>query len=245
MQVIDGLIAARMFAPASPSTGDTPVWNGTAWVKSSSQKISPSAIGFTGTPTGSKFLRDDNQWVSLPNGGLLLSKRTTTDVVSTASKTDLFGGAFASIAGNSLSSTGRMRIVAGGDYLNNTGANRTIDLELKLGANVLWDSGVSDTIGTTTVRQAWHFVAEIQALSSTSAQIASGLFGMGGNDAATTGLGKIRAPANTGGILFTPFLSVQTATDMTAAEALTLSVTHSASSASLSMRCMYARVEIL
>lgn len=57
MDAIDGLLAQ---APLSGSiagiaVGSVPVWNGTAWVKP------------TGTPDGTKFLRDDGTWQ--PMGG--------------------------------------------------------------------------------------------------------------------------------------------------------------------------------
>lgn len=55
MDSIDALIvqAPRSGAIAGIAVGSVPVWNGTAWVKP------------TGTPDGTKFLRDDGSWQSV------------------------------------------------------------------------------------------------------------------------------------------------------------------------------------
>jgi hypothetical protein len=44
MDEIDTLIGGRIESPASPATGDVPVWNGTDWVKSSTTKMSEAGI---------------------------------------------------------------------------------------------------------------------------------------------------------------------------------------------------------
>lgn len=55
MDSIDGLLAQtpRSGSIAGIAVGSVPVWNGTAWVKPS------------GTPDGTKFLRDDGTWAGL------------------------------------------------------------------------------------------------------------------------------------------------------------------------------------
>lgn len=48
MDSIDTLIAARVLGPAGIVSGEVPVWNGTAWVRSSVTKIGPTSLtGFT------------------------------------------------------------------------------------------------------------------------------------------------------------------------------------------------------
>lgn len=42
----------------------------------------PSDLSTTGTPDGTKFLRDDGQWTSIPGGGDLLSTNNLSDVAS-------------------------------------------------------------------------------------------------------------------------------------------------------------------
>lgn len=59
MDSIDALLvqAPRSGAIAGIVSGSVPVWNGSAWVKPS------------GTPDGTKFLRDDGTWATLGGGG--------------------------------------------------------------------------------------------------------------------------------------------------------------------------------
>jgi hypothetical protein len=170
-------------------------------------------------------------------------KTTTTDVVSTAAKTDLLGGAF-TIPANQMGASGCAKLVAGGDALINV-ASSPIILEMKLGATTLWQSIASDQLTASAVRHAWHLTAVIQAMGSTSAQMASGLFVLGPAVAPTVGVGSVNDPYTTSRALLTPFLAAASAVAMTSAQALTFSVTHASANAALSMRCLYARLEVV
>lgn len=182
--------------------------------------------------------------VTLP-GATHYEKTSTTDVVNTVTKTDLFGAAF-TIAAAVLSSTGVIEILAVGDYLNTTGVNRTIQLELKLGTQVIWDSGASDGIGDSASRRAWNLRAVVHALGTTASQQAGGEFLLQPSQGGTTGLGKVVIlDGITAGPFGGPFTGAATTVDTTAAQTLTFSVTHSVASASLSMRCLAAKVNVL
>lgn len=173
--------------------------------------------------------------------GTTYEKTTEKDVVNTVTKTDLLNSEI-TVPANAMSSTGYIRFNAWGDYLNNSGGTRTIRLELKLGASVLWDSGASDTIAADANRAAWHLTCIIQALASTSSQRGGGQFMLGTPSATpVTGSGPITSASFRG---FAPFLTATTSVDTTSAQALTFSVTHSTNNASLSMRLEGARVEI-
>jgi hypothetical protein len=178
--------------------------------------------------------------------GTNYTKTTEKDVVSTAAETDLLNGEI-TIGAGVLAATGAIRITAGGDYLNNSGASRTLQMKLKLGATTLWDSGASNSLEASATRHGWHFTALIQALGATNAQRGSGFFAMNDHSAATTGSGKLTDPLSDSAavLLYAPFLTGASAVDMTAAQALVLSATHSASNASLSIRLEYARIETL
>lgn len=167
------------------------------------------------------------------------NKTSQKDVANTVAKTDLLNGEI-TIAANKLTANGLIKIIASGDYLNNSGATRTITLELKLGATVLWDSNASGNISATATRKAWSFTAYIQAMASTSAQRGGGFFVMGrATPVATTGTGGIEETLFGG-----PFLTAASTVDMTASRALTLSVTHSSAATTISMRLEHARVEV-
>src|SRR5262245_5700941 len=73
------------------------------------------------------WLRADGNFTAPTVYAVTYQKTTTTDVVNTAAKTDLFAAAF-TIAGNAMSSTGICEVYAGGDYLNNSGSNKTFVL---------------------------------------------------------------------------------------------------------------------
>lgn len=158
-------------------------------------------------------------------------KITEKDVNTTVTKTDLLNGEI-SIAGNAMSSTGAIMLDCGGMFTNNTGSDRKLTLELKLGSTVLWDSNASANIPTSATARAWSLRCVIAALGATNSQRGAGSFFLGDfTPAATMGTGGI---GNT--IYGGPFETVATAEDMTSSKALTLSVTLSASSANLGMK---------
>jgi len=168
------------------------------------------------------------------------AKTTEKDVNTTTTKTDLLNGEI-TIAANAMTSSGSITLDCGGDYKNASGAGRTVALELALGSTVLW-AATSESIGSDADDRAWHFRVVIQALGATNSQRGSGFFALGTNDVAGVGTGE-------GGIdqtneIIAPFLTAASTEDMTSSKALTLSVTHSASSASLRMRLEYASVKV-
>lgn len=61
MAQIDALIASRIGTPAGITSGEIPVWNGSTWVRSLTQRPGQSSLG-TGTPGIATFLRGDGAW---------------------------------------------------------------------------------------------------------------------------------------------------------------------------------------
>lgn len=207
----------------------------------SAAAIAISKVAISGTPNGSKFLRDDGSWQTPPGVAPITTyrKTTTKDVVNTTSKTDLLNSEISIGAGVMLANS-LAYIDLGGDYLNDSGAARTITLELKLGTTVLWDGGASATIGTGSARRAWRFVAVIQAMNSTSAQQSHANFSIGDNNPPPSGTGGLNAPF-LGGV---PAQSVASTEAMGSSKALTFSVTHGAANSSLSMRLTRGVVQV-
>lgn len=64
MDAIDALIAGKVSKPASIASGEVPVWNGSAFVRSSVTNVGPTSLG-SGTPDATKFLRGDGSWQAL------------------------------------------------------------------------------------------------------------------------------------------------------------------------------------
>lgn len=164
------------------------------------------------------------------------AKTTQKDVVSTAAKTDLLNAEISILAGE-LQANGFIDFTASGDYLNNSGSNQTVTLELKLGSQVLWDSAASDAWAASANRHAWSVHIIIQAKGSTSSQGGGGEFIFGDRASATTGSGHLSdAAVGANRLGFAAVDLASTSVDMTSTQTLTFSVTHSASNASLSMR---------
>lgn len=176
-------------------------------------------------------------------GPTVLRKTTEKDVVNTVALTDLLN-AEVTIPAAAMTSGGRLRLVAAGDYLNNSGVTKGLRLRVRLGGTTLWDATSSGTIIPTDAnRCAWTLTLIIQALGSTIAQRASGLFVLGYANvgAAATGTGGMAG----GPSILAPFLGVASTLDMVAASrAVTFEAAHSAAHASTSIRLEHAYVEV-
>ena len=61
MDAIDALLAARVVKPAGIVTGESSVWNGSGWDRSSVTRLGVGSLG-SGTPDSTKFLRGDGSW---------------------------------------------------------------------------------------------------------------------------------------------------------------------------------------
>jgi hypothetical protein len=175
----------------------------------------------------------------------ILLKTSTTDVVNTVIKTDLLGNAI-TIPGGAMTATGAIKFWMSGDYLNSGGTTAAITLELKLGTNVLWDSGQSETLDSSAPRHAWWFQGTLHAYGSLSNIHGGGFFAIGDRTNAQAGsTGKLADKSVSGWrSLIGTFQAAPVTTNMAAAQPLTFSVTHSANLTTLSMRLDYARFEV-
>jgi hypothetical protein len=123
-----------------------------------------------------------------------------------------------------------------------------IRLELKLGANVLWDSGASDQLSGVSTAHAWWFKAVCQAYNSTANTHGGGCFGLskGGSASPVAGEGFLvdtnAVAANQ--TLVGTFYGLPVTTNMTVAQPLTFSVTLDTYPGTLSMALDYARFEV-
>jgi hypothetical protein len=221
--------------------------NNMLWVVQGNLNLLPP-FQIQGYPAdATKYLNGAGGWTSpVVNAALptLRTKLTQKEVVNTAAKTDLLNGEI-TIPANSMSAQGAIRFWMNGDYVNNSGNYQTLQLELKLGTTVLWDSGVSGSIYFGATGRAWYCEGLIQALNSTSAQRGGGFFTLGPAKATTIGVGGI---GDIGGGYYQQvghFDTAAGAVPMNAAQAFTFSVTHSVAHASLTIRLDYARFEVV
>jgi hypothetical protein len=187
------------------------------------------------------FLDGSGHWSTPPitNWGITVLSKWTQKAVTTTAKTDLLNGEITVPAGK-LTATGAIKFWMGGLFTNPSGAAKTIQLELKLGPNVIWDSAASDSLGTSANDHAWIFRGTLQAMNTVGTELGGGYFGLSYPAAATTGKGWLMDTSTSQQTsLFAPFYWGIT-TDMSLAQPLTFSVTLSGGTMTLD----YARFEV-
>jgi len=174
--------------------------------------------------------------------GTTYSKVTTKTVTNTTGLTDLLNGEII-IGAAKMTSTGSIKLRAGGTLFQNVsaGVGRQLRLQLALGATVIWDA----TSGGSVVLQdsgtsGWHFEAVI--IGTGTGQRTTGFFildRMDGNSASVGNGGLNTTPG-----LLAGFHGIGSAVDMTVAETLTLSVALGTASANYTMTLNEALVEV-
>jgi len=102
-----GIDAANLLGAPSLVSGEVPVWNGTQFVRSTVTRIGISSIA-SGTPDGTKYIRDDGTLQSFPAAPTFLGVQkdyaeVTSNQTSTATTA---AGATAIITGNSVAYNG-------------------------------------------------------------------------------------------------------------------------------------------
>lgn len=196
-------------------------------------------LGILGGGAAGQVLTGVGTTMTWAYGSGVYRKTSEKDVVSTVTETDLLNSSV-TIGAGVLGTDRMLRAVLIGDYLNNSGANRTFTLKVKLGATTLFqDDSVSLTAGAT--RRPWRIEFELANLGAPNSQFLFGKVDLGINTAPTTGIGDLytndmNGPWGTSGTA---------AVDTSSAQALAVTVTHSAADANLSMRLKYAVVEVI
>lgn len=172
-------------------------------------------------------------------GGVAVIDRdmSENDVVDTASETTLYSF---SVPANTLGTNKVLRVSLRGDYLNNSGATKTLDFKIKYGTTTLVHSLV-DTFANDADRQTWTMDFLFGAVDSASVQIVNGTLLFSKALTPTIGIGSIFSglAARGGGFQGTA------AEDSTGALALTITVKHSAAHANTSFRAKIRIIELL
>jgi hypothetical protein len=134
MDDIDALLVARVTKPASIASGEAPVWNGSAFVRSSVTNVGPTSLG-SGTPDSTKFLRGDGSWQVPPaTSGEWVSASKTSGLLTTtgvAIVVPFDSEDFKSTAGlhSNVTNNSRLTVVTAGKYV--------------VTATVLWDTNAT------------------------------------------------------------------------------------------------------
>lgn len=192
----------------------------------------------TGGVSGQMFQAAGSTSVGWVYAGGMYRKATVKDVVSTAAETDLLNGEI-TIGANVMGTTGAVRVTMLCDYLNNTGGNRNLTLKVKLGGTTLFGDAWT-ALSTSVTRRAFHIQFTIANQNSAAIQFLAGTVGASSATAGSVaGLGHLND-----GVQGSSFSGSATE-DTTTSKALTVTATHSASDAALSVRLQHATVEVI
>lgn len=236
MDDIDALLVARVTKPAGIVTNDVPVWNGTTWVKP------------TGSHTGTNFLRDDGSWAS-PGGTVVPTAFKVNGVFDYNTSTveqSLISGAAATgttgwqIPANQLGANGAIRVMILGDYLNSSGGTVNETIKVIFGGTTFYGD-LQATFNAAGRAPFWvDFI--ISNTGATNTNFAAGKYSLDSGIAPSAGTVAGIKSLNTMG---TSFASATQAIDTTAAKFLDVTALHGTSSASVSLRRMFAVAEYL
>lgn len=160
---------------------------------------------------------------------------TETDVVNTAAETSLYSR---SVTGGVMSTNRALRLTVVGDYFNNSGAGRTIQFKVKLGATTLYDD-TSASIAASATRRAFRMEVNLGNRDSASSQAMAGHIAIS-VDGATTGLGDLATVD-----LVSTTIYGTAVEDTSSAKTFAVTVTHSTADPNLSIRLHHATLEVV
>ena len=155
------------------------------------------------------------------------------DIVNTLAESTVFS---ATVPANTLGTDRAVRALLIADYLNNTLANQTLRLKVKLGATTLYDD-ITGALATNAARRAVRIEAVIAAQNSASVQSLGGSVSVSAAGGTTSGLGDLA-----GVTVYTPLTGVA-AENSGNALTFAITITHSAANGALSFRRQYAVLE--
>lgn len=168
--------------------------------------------------------------LSATNYRVIAQTSTLLTIVSTNAKTTLYS---VTIPGGVITTDKCVELVINGEYFNNSGSARNLDVEITYGSTVMY-ADQDASIAASTLRRPYEIGVRIIGVTATTQKML-GWYVMGNSTAASTGTGDINTNSLTDTIL--RGTASETATgDLT----LTVSITHSVSDANLEITRDYA-----
>jgi hypothetical protein len=162
---------------------------------------------------------------------------TELDIVSSTTETDLLAY---TVPASTLGTDKALRVEMCCDYLNNSAADRTLTIKIKYGATTLYNGTTGNLVAAST-RRACTIDFKLYAKNSVTSQGLTGHVRISNSGGSTTGIGDINGTEDTTGTIG----GVNAAENSALGKTLSVTVTHSASSANLSFRRQYAVIEVL
>lgn len=222
---------------------------------SASAAIAPSKL--SGYPSdATKFLSGAGTWIGA--GSTTYRKTTSKQVINTVTETDLLNGEI-TIAANAMGASSVLRMTAWGDWIQNSGAATAMPrLKVKLGSGpttvIDTGTGIAASVVNFNQRYGWRVAFEMMNLGATNSQLENFFLSIGltsntasGSTLATTGEGVFGYFASGAGLAASGGAELfnTSALDMTASQALALTVILPSASTSLDMTLKGALVEII
>lgn len=172
--------------------------------------------------------------------GVLDRQVTQLDHNNSAALTTLYTF---SVPANVLDTQKMLRLTLYGDYLNNSGGTSTLRVQCAFGGTTMYDDTCSAQNASAT-RHPFKFEFLIGNQNSATSQVLGGMLTLGTSVSTTAGLGDLGAViiAATG---FNTSIFGTAAVNTTSSQTLTISVAHSATSTSTSIRRQMAILEVL
>lgn len=231
-----------LYRPEPHTEGDADqIGNAFTAIQNWSQAIDLTALLSGGAFVGQGLLWNGSNWApgNVRLAPTILSKSTQKDVVNTVAETDLLNSEFL-IPANALGPNGFMLVALSGDYLNNSGSARALQLRLKIGGSNLWDGGTATAMPVSGNRRGWTALLRVWNTGASGSQAGAGVISFGSAAVAPPfGWGVLDTTGGIGGGVGGTCLE-----DTSTARALRFTCQHGVANASLSMRLNQADVAI-
>lgn len=177
------------------------------------------------------------KWAAAGGGPSVLDRTfaDSTDYVNSVTETTMYSF---SITGNTLGANGGVRLRVVLDYLNNSAANKTLTVRIKLGATTLWGD-TSANLAINANRRVLDIDVILFNTGATNSQRVGGKLLMGATNP-TTGEGSASGTVSINGELYGT-----AAIDTTSAATLAVTAIHSAADPAVSLVRKMALLELL
>jgi len=195
-------------------------------------------------PTGETWLPikvDENGKVvvtGISTGGGAENRVTdTVTITNTTTETTVYSY---TVPANKLSTNKMLRLTLVGDYLNNSGANRSLRLRIYLGDTLIFDDSGSVVSPYPDLR-AWRLTLNLSNLGAVDSQFLSGFFNVSSASEALVGTGDFAGTVDDCTLTFCGSASE----DTTADKLFKVTLTFSAANENLTLKCYYALLELI
>ncbi len=172
------------------------------------------------------------KWATSPSALWSSTTGVALSITNTAAATTLYT---VTIPGGTLGENGGVAVALYGTYLNNSGSNRTITLDISYGGTSMF-ADVTANLGQSASLRAWMLDMTIGGRNATNAQSLGGTFSVSALASATAGTGDF----NTADTLATRTFFGTAAVDSTVDRSFTVTFTHSTNNANLTVTRQFA-----